>query len=92
MDAAEALRQLKRIPELHEVCHKETKEIFECSRERSDGSTHKVTIELFDAGPELPDSRYRAVATSEDGKQATGNAAPLEVVFLTLHWGDLDQP
>ena len=90
MDAAEALRQLKRIPELKEVYHKE---IFECSRERPGGSTHKVTIELFEASPDQrPDGRYNAVATSEDGRQAIGNSGPLDVVFLIMHWGDLDKP
>ncbi len=90
MDATEALRQLKRIPELRELCHKE---VFECYRDRPNGGSHKVVIELLDAGPdELPDSRYSAVATSEDGKVAIGNRGRLEVIFLTLHWGDLDQP
>ena len=90
MDIAEALRQLKKVPDLHEVYHKET---FECYRERRDGSTHKVTVEVFDAGPDAqPDSRYHAVATSEDGKHATGNPAGLDVVFLIMHWGELDQP
>ena len=54
----------------------------------------RVTVEIQDRGPDwhLPESRYVCVATTEDGRVATGNGGgtPTDAI-LTTHWEKLDR-
>jgi hypothetical protein len=92
MDVAETIRLLKSLHgvDLFEVYHKTT---FDCYRERKDGGTEMVTVEILDAGPDVDHGlRYHCKATSERGKLATSNpAGTIQQVLATLHWFELDR-
>jgi hypothetical protein len=61
-------------------------------RTAKDGHTQKVTVQIFDAGPLAGELRYQVQAQSDDGKQASGNAAEsLDTVLTIAHWYDLDK-
>ena len=89
MSEAEIINHLKRVSGFFEVYHKTS---FECYRKAKDGSEQEVLVEILDAGPDVdPQRRYQCVATTKDGKIATGNpAASIDVALSIVHWHDLD--
>ncbi len=89
MSEAEIINHLKRVSGFFEVYHKTS---FECYRKAKDGSEQEVLVEILDAGSDVdPQRRYQCVATTKDGKIATGNpAASIDVVLSLVHWQDLD--
>lgn len=65
---------------------------YEVYRNKKDGGTQKVNIAVYDSGPSMRSSRYHVVATSDDGRTATGNPAEsLEITMAIVHWGALDR-
>ncbi|MBA7630160.1 hypothetical protein ES703_37673 [subsurface metagenome] len=89
MNEAEIIKKLKEVAGFFEVYHKKTS--FEGSRTAKNGAAQKVVVDILDSGPEAGDLRYACVATSEDGKTATGNEGPsIDVVLATVHWQELD--
>lgn len=90
MSEAEIINHLKKVSGFLEVYHKTS---FECSRKAKDGSEQEVLVEILDAGPDVekPQLRYQCVATTKDGKIATGNPADsIDVALSIVHWHDLD--
>lgn len=68
-----------------------SKKVFVGYRERKQGGSQKVYIELLDAGPN-ESNRYHVRAWTEDRKRAAGN--PRETVreaLIGIHWWDLDK-
>ena len=76
-------------PKIFEVYHCTT---FKGYRERRDGVNQELTIEIFDAGPDVGSgNRYSCAVTAANGKKAIGNAAEsIDVALSIVHWGDLD--
>jgi hypothetical protein len=88
-DLAEILGQIKQASDCFELSQVTT--FIGYRKRKPDGEVHKVTIEVWDAGPGTV-QRYMVVATDEDGRQASGN--PFDRLDLTLdmvHWFDLDR-
>src|SRR5882724_7256032 len=68
------------------------KKTFVGYRNRKDGGVQKVTIDVLDAGPRDPRTRFRCEARSDDGKSCSGNSGPtLEHVLTVVHWYELDK-
>jgi len=87
MDASEIIARL-RGEGFFEISEKVT---FECCRTKN-GGTQRVTVEVFDRGPEGGRLRYHCIARGDDGTLATGNpGSTIEEVFSTLHWNDLNR-
>ncbi len=89
MDSHEAITQLMDLANIFEAAEVRT---FQCYRYRKDGSVQEVEVKIMDSGPDgNAGNRYRAVATSEEGRIASGNSAPsLRTDLATLHWYKLD--
>jgi hypothetical protein len=90
MDALEVINRLKELsgPRFFEIYEKTT---FQCYREKKTGGVQRVTIDILDSGSD-GENRYHCVATGEDGSTASGNpASTIEIVLMTVHWGDLDR-
>lgn len=68
-------------------------ERFEFMRHRPTGGDYqKVTLEVFDMGPEKESIRYSCRAISEEGREAHGNPAEsIDVALSIVHWDDLDR-
>jgi hypothetical protein len=65
---------------------------FRCHRKTKSGGAQGVTVEIYDSGTqEGSTSRYRCLARSDDGKEASGKAASsINTALLMVHWQDLD--
>jgi hypothetical protein len=65
---------------------------FRCRRKKKSGGLQSVTVEIYDSGTqEGSTSRYRCIARSDDGKEASGDAASsINTALLMVHWQDLD--
>lgn len=74
---------------MFEVYHKDS---FECIRNLGTGEMQTVEVTILDAGPDGdPQLRYRCVATTQDGKMATGNPADsIDMAVMIVHWQELD--
>jgi hypothetical protein len=73
------------IVEVYHVTH------FQCYRDVEGAYGQKVFVEILDRGPAASSGRYTCVATTEDGKLATGNPAPsIQLAIMGVHWNDLD--
>jgi hypothetical protein len=90
VSADETIKALKELPiGLFEISQKST---FHCYRHKKDGSIQEVTIDIYDAGQGAGQVRFHCIATTDDGKLATGNAADtLETTISIVHWDDLDR-
>ena len=89
MDPRDVMPELKKVANFFEVYHTTS---FSGYRNRKDGGVQKVLVEIQDAGPVAGEMRYSCVATSEDGRQASGNPGPsIDLVLGTVHWWDLDR-
>ncbi|HLE63323.1 MAG TPA: hypothetical protein VI750_09295 [Pyrinomonadaceae bacterium] len=87
-DYVKALDELKAKAGIFEIYHRST---FKCYRNKQHGGVQEVLIELLDAGP-TQQYRYSVVATSTDGKSASGNpGSSLEEAIAFVHWWDLDK-
>lgn len=54
------------------------------------GHGHEVTVAILDGGPENPNARYCAKATTEDGRQASGNACEsVQTALQIVHWHEI---
>ena len=61
-------------------------------RERPDGRSITVNIEIFDRGPSAGRLRWRVEATDDDIRFATGNpASTLMEALRDVHWAQLDR-
>jgi hypothetical protein len=59
---------------------------------KPDGTTTKVTVTVYDAGPARSGYRYHVDAIADDGARTMGNpAASIEAALGLVHWGDLDK-
>jgi len=74
--------------EIHEV------RTFRCYRQKKNGGTQAVTVEIKDAGYHLgPDLRYSVLAVSDEGTRAVGNPADtIQHALVLTHWNELDRP
>jgi hypothetical protein len=65
---------------------------FRCRRRTKSGGVQGVAVEIHDSGTqEGAASRYRCIARSDDGKEASGDAASsIHTALLMVHWQDLD--
>ncbi|MEJ7872261.1 MAG: hypothetical protein WKF67_08365 [Rubrobacteraceae bacterium] len=90
MDGHDAIRRLTNLAGIFEVSEVHT---FQCYRNRKDGSIQEVEVKIMDAGPDAnAGTRYSVVATSEDGKAASGNSPEsVQTALAILHWYDLDR-
>lgn len=67
--------------------------LFEGYRKNKKNQREKdeVTVKILDMGPDHPKNRYACVATSKNGKEATGNSdSTLEGAIGLVHWNNLD--
>jgi hypothetical protein len=67
------------------------KTTFVASRKRNDGSSELLTIEILDAGPDVPPGiRFECVASTEDGKSVSGMpCSTAKTALELLHWEEL---
>jgi hypothetical protein len=65
---------------------------FKAIHRKKSGGVQAVTVEIYDAGwTHDSATRYRCVASSEDGKVAAGNDAASVTAALTLvNWDELE--
>jgi hypothetical protein len=89
MDNQAIIGRLKKVTGSYEVHHKTS---FQCFRRAKDGSDQDVTVEIWDAGPDVnPNLRYTCVAKAVDGRSATGNPDfSIDAVLTHVHWSELD--
>jgi hypothetical protein len=68
------------------------KRTYLARRKRSDGSLQELTIEVLDAGPDVPPGiRFECVARTAGGKSISGNpSSTAEAALGLLPWEDLD--
>jgi len=65
---------------------------FRCVRHPDHGRRRVVTVAVFEGRGVDPQKRYQCVATTEDGKSSTGNAAhTVEGAIDSVHWSHLDE-
>jgi hypothetical protein len=89
-DQNEMIRQLEKYGELNEVSKMTT---YHGVRNRSNGQSAEVEVNIFDSGEAAGNTRYFVVAhlVREPEVTASGNpAAKLDVTLATVHWSDLD--
>ncbi len=84
----EMLRFLKKTEAVFEASAITT---FHCVRRSKDGDEFKITVEVYDAGPESS-ARYTVTAKRDDGKASTsGNShEQFDAAIAMVHWWDLD--
>jgi len=84
VDTEKTRKILKESGNFFEIYHKTS---FKGYRRNKQGETQEVEIDIFYGNGE-----YHCVATTKDGKTATGNPASslLEMIPL-VHWDDLDK-
>jgi hypothetical protein len=89
-DLIASITKHKKFHGIFEVYHRTS---FQGYRTAKNGESQKVEVDIFDAGPNVNSIlRYHCVATTEDGKRATGNAAEsVDIALAIVHWGDLDR-
>ena len=90
MDREELLRRLRLEGGLFEISQVT---YYKGYRRDGTGAVCEVTIEIWDAGPNVgpPDYRYSVRASADDGRTAGGSAAAsLEQAFTAVRWADLD--
>lgn len=64
---------------------------FVLYRNKENGESQEVEVEILDAGPDAGNVRYHVIAKADDGRTATGNPAKsLETALAIVHWSDLD--
>ncbi len=89
MNEADVMNQLKKCGGIFEIYHKTS---FWGYRRNANGEKQKVLVDILDMGPEADDLRYSCVATTYDGKMATGNhASSIEVAISIVRWDELDK-
>ena len=90
MDSSSIINQLRqnKVANFFEVYHQT---YFECYRNAKNGSVQEVLVKILDSG-QSEGQRYHCIATSKDGKTATGNPAEsIELAISWVHWHDLDK-
>ena len=84
-DALAVLKETIGVFEIYQVS------TFRMYRKPKGGGVQELTVEVWDAGPQEP-SRYHVIATTEDGREASGNAgSTIQEAIAFVHWGDLDK-
>jgi hypothetical protein len=79
------IKRVGKIRELYEV------RTFKGYRDRPDGETKSVTVEVWDTGANASARRWHIHATDEDDRVATGSPdASLDVAISTTRWEKLD--
>lgn len=88
-DPADVINLLKQHAGFFEVYQEVS---FEAYRHAENGEVQKVNVKILDAGPGAGQERYMCIATSEDGKVASGNPSDhIDVALLIVHWHELDR-
>ena len=93
MDAETVSRTLAFLNRLEGLAEARHATYFRCSRQRPDGGSHELLLEVLDAGPGAnPATRYWVSVTSvEDGRRAGGSGGPtVDEALTTLRWWELD--
>jgi hypothetical protein len=89
MPETDLIDTLKKFGGIFEAYHKTT---FECYRHSDKKGDRKVIVDILDAGPSSPGTRFLCVAHNEDGKGTSGNsAATIEEALAVVHWYKLDE-
>jgi len=89
MNEEGVMKQLKKDAGFFEIYHKTS---FWGYRRNAKGEEQEVSVDILDMGSEAGDARYSCVATTSDGKFATGNSASsIDVAISIAHWSDLDK-
>jgi hypothetical protein len=85
------LRKVKKLTASYEVHYLVAS--LKCYRRTASGQEQEVTVQIYDAGPDVnPSLRYSVMATSDDGKSATGNPdSTIEMALAHCHWNELDK-
>lgn len=85
----EGLAGIQKFAGFFEVYHKVS---FQCYRKAKDGRVQEVLVEIHDSGPDHSPNRYHVVATSVDGRSASGNPGDsIDVALAFVHWWELDK-
>ena len=90
MDRSEMLRRLGLEGGLFEVSQVT---YYKGYREDWSGGVYEVTVEVWDAGPDVepPEYRYSVQAADDAGRTAGGSpAASLEQALMAVRWAELD--
>lgn len=90
MDRSELLRRLRLDGGLLEVSQVT---YYKGYRKDRTGAVYEVTVEVWDAGPDVEprEHRFSIRASDDDGRTADGcSAASLEQALTTVRWADLD--
>jgi hypothetical protein len=84
---SKTMRSLGKVFETYHVTR------FQGYRKAANGEDRKVSIEILDAGPNQPTTRYTAIVTDlENRRYATGNGAgSVDQALMIIHWADLDR-
>jgi hypothetical protein len=89
MNEEDVMKQLKKEARFFEIYHKTS---FLGYRKNAKGEDQEVAVDILDMGSGTGDSRYSCIATTKDGKMATGNpASSIDVAISIVHWYDLDK-
>ena len=89
MNEEDVMKKLKKDAGFFEIYHKTS---FWGYRRNANREEQEVSVDILDMGEGAGDSRYSCVATTNDGKIATGNLAPsIDVAISIVHWQDLDK-
>ena len=89
MNVADVMKQLKKDAGFYEIYHKTS---FWGYRNKANEESQEVSVDILDRGSEVGDQRYSCVATTSDGKMATGNNYPsVDLAISGVHWYDLDK-
>lgn len=90
-DPIELLHKVMGASKTAEMYHVTT---FKGHRENALGETWRVTVEVWDAGPDSSHGlRYTVKASDEKGRKATGNGdKDLGIALMGVHWSNLDAP
>ncbi len=88
MNEEDIMKQLKKEAGFFEIYHKTS---FWGYRRNAKGEDQTVAVDILDMGSGTGDNRYSCVATTEDGKMATGNpASSIDVAISIVHWQEFD--
>ena len=89
MNEEDIMKQLKKYGGFFEIYHKTSLSGY---RRNANGEVQEVSVDILDMGSESGNARYSCVATTNDGKMATGNpASSIDLAISIVHWYDLDK-
>ena len=89
MDNLEKATIRDRLNKISGIQHVREVTTFDLYRELESGAMQQVNVAIYDDGP-AAQLRWSILATSDDGKTATGNSErELDVALAVVHWQNL---